>query len=375
MSKQSEKLRGKKVAIVCDWLTNYAGAERVISAISEIFPEAPIYTSVYNEEKMREFKDREVRQSFIGKLPFAKKKHQLYISLMPYAFEGMNLDEYDIVISSSHACAKGIITSPSTIHVCYCHSPMRYVWDGCHEYVKNYGWYRWPFKFLIDRQLFGLRKWDRLAAERADHFIGNSKYVAERIKKYYGREADVIYPSVDTDEFELSERSGDYYLAVGRLIPYKRFDLLVDTFNSLGLPLYIVGDGKEFATLKERAADNVKLMGFVSEGELKNYYVGAKAFLFPQKEDFGIVPVEAMACGKPVIAYGEGGALETIVDGKTGVLFEEQTVESLSKAVRKFEKMHDDEKFDPKVIRAHAETFSKERFQDELKKYLEELIS
>ena len=149
----------------------------------------------------------------------------------------------------------------------------------------------------------------------------------------------------------------------------------MDTFNSLGLPLYIVGDGKEFATLKERAADNVKLMGFVSEGELKNYYVGAKAFLFPQKEDFGIVPVEAMACGKPVIAYGEGGALETIVDGKTGVLFEEQTVESLSKAVRKFEKMHDDEKFDPKVIRAHAETFSKERFQDELKKYLEELIS
>ncbi len=375
MTKQSKKLYGKKVAIVTDWLTNYAGAERVTSAIAEIFPDAPIYTSVYNREKMREFKSRDVRQSFIGRLPFASSKHQMYISLMPYAFEGMDLDEYDIVISSSHACAKGIITSPSTVHVCYCHSPTRYVWDGCHSYVKSYGWYRWPFKWIMDFMLSGLRRWDRAAADRVDHFVANSKYVARRIKKYYGRESEVVYPPVSIDKFKTSSEFGQYYLAVGRLIPYKRFDLLVDTFNVLGLPLYIVGDGKEFATLKAKAKSNVKMLGFVSEEELEGYYANAKAFLFPQREDFGITAIEAMSAGKPVIAYGEGGALETVVDGKTGVLFEEQSIKSLSEAVSKCEKLIEKGKFDPKVIRKHAEGFSKDRFQDELVKVLEKLIS
>ena len=373
-SKGGNKFHGKKVAIVCDWLTNYAGAERVIAAISEVFPDAPIYTSVYNEEKMREFKGKDIRQSFIGKLPFASTKHQMYITVMPYAFEGMDLDEYDLVISSSHACAKGIITSPSTVHVCYCHSPMRYVWDGCHEYVKSYGWYRWPFKFYIDHKLSQLREWDWLACARVDHFIANSKYVASRIKKYYGRESEVIYPPVDIDKFELSSQPGQYYLALGRLIPYKRFDLLVEAFNSLGLPLYIIGDGKEFASLKAKAMDNVKLLGFTDEDTLKNYYANAKAFLFPQKEDFGITAIEAMSAGKPVIAYGAGGALETVVDGKTGVFFEEQTVKSLSEAVRKFEKMSLAGKFESSEIRAHAEKFSKERFKKEIVSFLEKLI-
>lgn len=373
-SKLPKKFEGKKVAIVCDWLTNYAGAERVISAISEIFPEAPIYTSVYNERNMREFKGRNVKQSFLSHLPFAKEKHQLYITLMPYIFEAMDLDEYDLVISSSHACAKGVITSIDTIHVCYCHSPMRYVWDGCHEYVNSYGWYRWPFKWLIDRKLSGLRKWDRLAAERVDYFIANSKYVARRIKKYYEKEAEVIYPPVDIDKFERSEQPGQYYLAVGRLIPYKRFDLLVDTFNSLGLPLYIIGDGKEFANLKEKALDNVKLLGFVPDQDLQNYYANAKAFLFPQKEDFGITAIEAMSCGKPVIAFGEGGAIETIIDGKTGVLFEEQSVSCLSKAVKRFEKLDKEGKLDSVNIRKQAEKFSKERFQSEIIAFLEKLL-
>lgn len=373
-TKLPKQFEGKKVAIVCDWLTNYAGAERVVAAIAEIFPDAPIYTSIYNEEKMREFKGKDVRQSFIGKLLFAKKKHQMYITLMPYAFEGMDLDEYDLVISSSHACAKGVITSPDTVHVCYCHSPTRYCWDGSHAYVKNYGWYKWPFKFYIDRKISQLRKWDRLAAERVDHFIANSKFVAGRIEKYYDRESEVIYPPVDIENFEMSKQPGQYYLALGRLIPYKRFDLLVDTFNSLGLPLYIIGDGKEFASLKAKAADNVKMLGFVPEGTLRNYYANARAFLFPQKEDFGITAIEAMAAGKPVIAYKAGGALETVKDGKTGIFFEEQTIGSLSEAVKKCEKMLKDGKFDPKVIRKHAETFSKERFKKEMVKFLESVL-
>jgi len=372
-SQLPKKLQGKKVAIVCDWLTNYAGAERVIAAISEIFPEAPLYTSVYNDAKMREFNDKDVRQSFIGKLPGAKNKHQMYITLMPYAFEAMDLDEYDLVISSSHACAKGIVTSPSTIHVCYCHSPMRYVWDGCHEYVKSYGWYRWPFRFLLDRQLSKLREWDRVASERVDHFVANSKYVSRRIKKYYGRDSDVVYPPVSVDRFELSAEPGQYYLALGRLIPYKRFDLLVDAFNKLGLPLYIIGTGKEFAYLKAKAQDNITFLGFVEEEALKNYYAHAKAFLFPQKEDFGITAIEAMSAGKPVIAYGAGGALETVVDGKTGILFDEQTVESVTRAVEKCEGMLSDGKFDTKTIRKHAEKFSKERFKEELIAILEKL--
>ena len=369
-SKGEATFHGKKVAIVCDWLTNYAGAERVVAAISEVFPDAPIYTSIYNRQKMREFKGRNVHQSFIGQLPLADKKHQLYIALMPYAFEAMDLDEYDLVISSSHACAKGVITSPDTVHVCYCHSPTRYCWDGCHEYVRNYGWYRWPFKLLIDKCISGLRQWDRIAAERVDYFIANSEYVGRRIQKYYDSQSKVIYPPVDVDAFGLSNVEGEYYLALGRLIPYKRFDLLVDTFNSLGLPLYIVGDGKEFSKLKSKAADNVKMLGFVPEDALQNYYAKAKAFLFPQKEDFGITAIEAMAVGKPVIAYWKGGALETIVDGKTGVFFEEQSVASLTDAVKRFEKLHSQGRFDPKKIRAHAEKFSKERFKKEMTQFL-----
>lgn len=377
--KQFGELReGKKVAIVCDWLTNYAGAERVTAAISEIFPEAPIYTSIYNKEKMREFQGRDVRQSFIGKLPFAKRKHQLYITLMPYVFEAMDLDDYDLVISSSHACAKGVITSIDTVHVCYCHSPTRYLWDGAHEYVRTYGWYRWPFRWFIDKKLSALRRWDRLAAERVDHFIANSEYVAKRIKKYYGRDAEIIYPPVDFEKFNvsaLSKHPGQYYLALGRLIPYKRFDLLVDTFNSLGLPLYIIGDGKEFANLKAKALPNVKMLGFAPEDSLQDYYANAKAFLFPQKEDFGITAIEAMACGKPVIAYKAGGAVETIIDGKTGVFFDEQTVGSLTEAIKKFEKLDSAGKFDPADIRKHAERFSKERFKKEMIVILEKFLS
>ena len=367
-----KKLPNVKVAIVCDWLTNYAGAERVISAIAEVFENAPIYTTVYNKAAMREFKEKNVKQTFISKLPFAKKKHQLYITLMPYAFESMDLSDYDLVISSSHACAKGIITNPDTVHVCYCHSQVRYLWDGCHDYVKNYGWYRWPFKFCIDRMLSKLRTWDRIAAERVDHYVANSHFVAKRIKKYYGRDSKVIHPPVDIESFEIGKVPREYYLAVGRLIPYKRFDILVDAFNRLGLPLYIVGQGKEFAELKSRAKDNVTMLGFVSESKLKTLYAGAKALLFPQEEDFGITPLEAMASGTPVIAYGAGGALETVVDKKTGLYFESQTVTDVINAVKQFEEGK--VTFDPKVIRKHAETFSKEAFKKNLISYIEEVL-
>ncbi len=395
--KGHENLENKKVAIVCDWLTNYAGAERVISAVSELFPKAPIFTTVYNKGKMREFGNREVCESFIGKLPFARRLHQLYISLMPYAFEAMDLSEYDLVISSSHACAKGIITGTSTVHVCYCHSPIRYLWDGCHEYVKNYGWYRWPFAGYIDRQLSKLRVWDRIASARPDHYLANSHFVAERIRKYYGRESTVIHPPVTAkrsgavepfpDQVATTSQSSSeaifppvtstspkkraYYLAVGRLIPYKRFDLLVDAFNKLSLPLYIVGEGKEFARLKEMAGPNITFLGFVSETELGELYAGAKAFLFPQCEDFGIAPLEAMAHGTPVIAYKKGGAVETVKDGVNGMFFEDQTVESVVGTVREFEKKHH---FDPEKVRASVEKFSKERFQRELSEFLTDVM-
>lgn len=350
-----------RVAIVCDWLVSRGGAERVILAIAEMFPQAPIYTTIYNETNLPEFKKRTVITSFIQKMPLATRKHYLYLPLMPYAVEQFDLSEFDIVISSSHSCAKGIITKPETLHICYCHSPMRYVWDRCHEYFRQY---RVPrlLQSRAKKMLHEIRMWDRLAADRADFFIANSNHVRKRIKKYYHREATVIYPPVETERFTLARNEGNYFLAVGRLTPYKRFDILVDTFNELNLPLLIVGRGKDEGRLQKRAGRFITFLGLVPDDELKDLYQRCRAFVFPQSEDFGITPLEAMSCGKPVIAFGSGGALETVIPGKTGLFFEEQTKESLKKAVLEFNAL----KFDPKEIRAHAECFSRSRFTKEL---------
>lgn len=359
-------MKNPRIVIVCDWLTDWGGAERVILAMHEVFPEAPIYTSLFNEANMEPFKGADIRTSFLQKIPGAKKHHQRFLAQMPVVFEAFDLSEYDIVLSSCHSCAKGVITKPDVLHVSYCHSPPRYLWDNSHQYIKNYPWPNWLKKWVIPSYLHKLRVWDRAAADRVDSYIANSAFVAERIKKYYRREAAVIHPPVKIEDVEPIKERDDYYLAVGRLIPYKRFDLIVKAFNELKLPLKIIGTGNQFKKLRRLADKNIEFLGMVEENELKNYYRYAKGFLFPQIEDFGITPLEAMSYGCPVIAYGEGGALETVVHNESGLFFKEQTVLGLKKAVHDFE----ERKFDPVLIKAQAAKFDERIFKDKLEEFV-----
>ncbi|MEK7523687.1 MAG: glycosyltransferase [Patescibacteria group bacterium] len=358
-----------KVAIVCDWLVSRGGAERVILAMSNMFPQAPIYTTVYDGRNLPEFSEREVITSFIQKLPLALKKYPMYLPLMPYAFEQFDFSEFDIVISSCHSCSKGIITKPRTLHICYCHSPMRYAWDSCHQYFEQYG-VPAPLQPSAKKMLHELRLWDRLAAERVDFYIANSNHVKQRITKYYRKDSEVIYPPVETEKFlgQQKNAEGQYYLAVGRLTPYKRFDLLVETFNDLKLPLVIVGTGKEEEKLKKRAGRFITFLGTVSDTQLQEIYSKAIALVFPQTEDFGITPLEAMSCGRPVIAFEDGGALETVVPGKTGLFFSEQNLESLKKTILEFTGM----KWNYAQIRKHAEQFDRQVFERKLRQFIDE---
>lgn len=358
-----------RMALVCDWLTTRGGAERVILTISDMFPHAPIYTSIYDEKRFPELRDREVRHSFLQKFPFSRSKHYLYLPLMPYVFEQFDLSAFDMVISSSHSCAKGIITKPQTLHLCYCHSSMRYVWDSCHEYFDTYG-VPFPLRRGAKHLLHELRLWDRLAAERVDFFIANSEHVRKRIWKYYRRDAVVIYPPVETQKFPLSQNQiqDQYFLAVGRFTPYKRFDLLIDTFSDLKLPLLIVGTGKEEKKLKKTAGRFITFLGNIQDDELQAVYARATALIFPQIEDFGITPLEAMSSGKPVIAFGKGGALETVIPGQTGLFFHEQTKESLKKVILEFSAL----KWDRSFIRKHALQFDRCIFEQKLRQCIEE---
>lgn len=359
-------LKNLKIAIVCDWLTNFGGAERVILALHQLFPGAPIYTAIYNSEKMPGFENADIRTSYLQHFPFAKKKHQLYLPLYPHVFESFDLGEYDIVISSSHSCAKGIITKPQTLHICYCHSPMRYAWDGSHSYVQGYKMNNF-LKRLGGHFLHKIRIWDRLSAERVDSFIANSHFVQKRIAKYYRKPSSVIHPFVDTKRFTIGTDRESFYLAVGRLTSYKRFDLIVDAFNKLCLPLKIVGTGIAMEELKEKAKPNIQFSGNIPDSELSLLYRKAKALIFPQVEDFGITPLEAMASGCPVIAYDKGGALETVNDGKSGMFFHEQTDTAIMKAVREFEQ----KKFKPETIREQAEKFDISIFNKKILEFIE----
>lgn len=348
-----------KVAIVHDWLANMGGAERIIKIFHELFPEAPIYTCVYNEEKMSsEFHSMNIRTTFIQKMPFGKSKYQVYLPLMPMAFEQLNLSEYDMVISSSSSCAKGVITRSNTLHICYCHTPMRYAWDFYFEYLKGKN----PIiKSLIAMQMHKIRQWDRISADRVDYFIANSQNVADRIQKHYRRDSEVIYPPVDTEFYKPRDKDDSFYLIVSRLVPYKRVDLAVKVFNELGLALKIIGSGGAYNTLKTIAKDNIEFLGRLSDEETKDYYARCKAFIFCGEEDFGITPLEAQACGRPVIAYGKGGALETVVDGVTGLFFYEQSELALKNAVEEFEKnIHI---FDKTIIRENALKFDEDNFK------------
>ena len=357
-----------KVALVFDWMTNMGGAEKVNQKLHQMFPEAPIFTSIYNAEKMEGFEDADIRTSFIQKLPYAKVHHQWYLNLMPYAYELFDLSNFDIVISSSHSCAKGVITKPETLHICYCHTPMRYAWDEWQSYIKEYKTNS-LIKSIAKRKIHKIRLWDKITADRVDYFIANSKTTQNRIEKYYRRPSTVINPMINIDTYETAPKTKGYFLAVGRLIPYKKFYLIVETFNDLGLPLKIAGTGIMEESLKKIAKPNIEFLGFIEEERLKTLYSECEALIFPQLEDFGITPLEAMASGRPVIAYEKGGALETVIDGKTGVFFKKQDDIHLKAAVEKF--LKEKHKLNKENIREHAKNFDEEEFERKFTRYIQ----
>jgi glycosyltransferase involved in cell wall biosynthesis len=351
-----------KVAIVHYWWLSNRGGEAVVAAIAELYPEADLYVHVCDEPLVRRtlgegFKGQ-VITTFIARLPGAAKHYQKYLPLMPVALEQLDLSAYDLVISSESGPAKGVITRPDALHVCYCHSPMRYVWDMYPAYLQGAG--------RVVRALFPwvahwLRVWDRASADRVDHFVANSSFVASRIRKFYRRDAEVVYPPVNVTAFDHRRERGDFYLCLGQLVPYKRADMVVEVFNRLGLPLVVIGEGELLDRLKAIAAPNVQLLGRQAFSVVKEKLETCKALVFPGLEDFGIVPVEAMASGAPVIAYGKGGALDTIVHGKTGILFDEQSNSALEAAIRACEAGQ--HRFDVEALREHAAGFDKAIFQ------------
>lgn len=358
-----------RVAVVHDWLTQAGGAEKVLEKIFEVYPKSDLFTIVDFSDKanLSFLKSKTITTSFIQKLPFAKNKYRYYLPLMPIAVEQFDLSGYDLIISSSYCVAKGVLTGPDQIHVCYCHSPVRYAWDLQHQYLKETGFDKGLFSPLIRLMLHRLRIWDIRSAYGVDAFIANSNFIKKRIKKVYNRAAVTIYPPVNIEDFELREQKDDFYLTCSRLVPYKRIDLIVRAFKELPEKrLLVIGDGPEMAKIQGLAGKNVELMGHQPFAVLKQKMMAAKAFIFAAEEDFGIVPVEAQACGTPIIAYGKGGSLETVVGGKTGVFFKEQNVKSLIDAIKRLDNM----KFEAKEIRCHAETFSEERFRTELKVFI-----
>ncbi|MDP3985149.1 MAG: glycosyltransferase, partial [bacterium] len=357
-----------KVALVHDHLMQDGGAEHVLRVLQEMWPEAPTFTLLYDKARAHPtFLKRDIRTSFLEHLPGSRKRYQWYLPLMPYATERHDLGGYDVVISSSSAFAKGIITRPETLHICYCHTPTRYLWSDTHSYVKEIAAPGFV-KALIPFMLNPIRTWDRLSADRVDRFVANSSNVAERIQKYYRREADILYPPVDTGQFSISPTSGNYYLAGGRLVSYKRFDLIVTAFSRLGIPLKIFGSGPMMKYLQSIAKPNIEFLGWVDEKTRAELFQKCIAFLHPHVEDFGITAVEAMASGRPVIAYAQGGALETVISGVTGTFINEQTWEVLADTIIRFKP----ETFDPIRIRTHALAFDTERFKERMRAYTEE---
>jgi glycosyltransferase involved in cell wall biosynthesis len=356
-----------KVALVHDYLNQMGGAERVVLALHEIFPDAPIYTSIFDPRRVDPaFQSMDVRTSFMQKFPLVASHHQPYLPFYPFAMESLDLRAYDLVLSSSSAFGKGVITRPETMHICYCHTPMRWCWNY-DEYVEREhlgGLARRVLPFMIT----GLRVWDQASAMRVDHFIANSPVVAARIAKYYRRAAVVIPPPVDAARFSLDPAASphDYFLIIGRLIPYKRVDLAIEACNSLRLPLVIIGGGRDEERLRRLAGQTIRFMGRLSDEEIAYYYSHCRALLFPGEEDFGITPLEAQACGRPVIAYGAGGALASVVDGVTGAFFTQQTAASLAEVLATF----DERAFDPQTIRNHALEFDLPRFHRRIQQFI-----
>lgn len=347
-----------RVALVHDYLTHFGGAERVLLALMELFPEAPVFTLVYDQNIAERIGKGRLRPSFLQRLPGARRSHRYFpLGLMPLAVEQFNLQDFDVVLSSCHSFSKGVITGSKTLHICYCFTPIRYAWDDSHRYVREFSRSK-LFQKLAPLALSYIRQWDFVAAQRVDVYLTLSNFVAGRIRKYYRREAKVIPPPVDVDSFEVANGDDGYYLIVSRLVPYKRIEVAIEACERMGRPLKIVGAGPEEALLRERSGRWTSWLGFVPDADLPLLYRGAKALLFPQEEDFGITPLEAAASGKPTVAYRSGGALETIVEGETGLFFDEQKSDSLMAALRKFEGRN----WDAVRIRRQAERFRREVF-------------
>ena len=355
-----------RVALVHDYLNQMGGAEKVLLALHDLFPQAPIYTSIYAPARVdSRFRKLDVRTSFMQRLPLVKKRHQPFLPLFPHAFERMDLRAYDLVISDSSAFAKGIVTRPETLHISYCHTPMRWAWNY-EDYVERERLGRLA-RTLLPPFITRLRQWDYATAARVDYFVANSPGVMARIAKYYRRESVYIPPPVDTSRFAVSPDHDEYFLIVSRLVPYKRIDLAVQAFSALGLPLRIIGSGRDEKQLRKLAKKNVAFLGHLPDDQVRAQMARCRAFVFPGEEDFGITPVEAQASGRPVIAFGAGGALAMVVDGVTGLFFREQTPGALADAVRTFQ----DERFDPATIRRHAEQFDTSRFQQRFMHFVE----
>lgn len=362
-----------KSAIVHDWFYTNGGAEKVIQSFININPNFDLFGLIdflSKEDRNEIINGKSVSTSFIQNLPTSKSNHRKFLPLFPLAIEQFDLSEYDLILSSSASVAKGVLTHSNQLHICYCHSPMRYAWDLYHQYLReanlNSGLKGWFAKYFLHR----IRMWDVIAANRVDYFIANSNYIAKRIKKTYNKEATVIYPPVNTDDFELDEQKEDFYLVASRMVPYKKIDVVVEAFSQMpDRRLIVIGDGPDFDRIKNIATKNIDLLGYQSFTSLKRYMQKAKAFVFAAEEDFGIVLVEAQACGTPVIAFGKGGCLETVVSGETGLFFYKQTPDAIKEAVKEFENKIDI--FDAPSIRKHAEKFNTPRFEMEIKTYID----
>lgn len=391
-----------KIAIIHEWLVTPAGSERVVEQIVSLYPDADIFSLIdfLPKEERGIILDKKVRTSFIQSLPFARKHYRNYLPLFPLAIERFDLSDYDLVISSSHAVAKGAKTNSKQLHICYCHTPMRYAWDLREQYLKEAGLDKGLKGVLTKTVLSSIQKWDAKTAHRVNYFIANSKYIADRIRRSYGRDSTVIYPPVDVGQFTLANNKEDFYLAASRMVPYKKMDLIVEAFSAMpDKKLVVIGDGPDYGKVNSKAGRNVELLGYQSSDVLKDHLQRAKAFVFAAEEDFGILPVEAQACGTPVIAYGKGGSLETVLplpnaeqapfEEKnspgvrerrneesafgTGIFFSEQTTEALKQAVRLFE--INENKFDGHRIREYAIKFSIERFKREFKEFVDAKIA
>lgn len=362
-----------KVAIIHDWLTNYGGAETFVELLISIYPEAEIFTLVYDIKKMKgHFENCKIHTSFVQKIPFASKLYTKFLTLMPRAFESFDLSSYDLVISSSSSCAKGVIVPPYIPHIAYIHSPMRYAWDLFFDYKKRSGKIT---KFFMDQMMPSIRLWDYVSSQRVDTLIANSKYIARRIKKFWNREAEVIYSPLNTERFypDPNLKREDFYVAFSRLVPYKRIDLAIKAIKNTGKQLVIIGGGSEEKKLKELAHGdkNIIFLGRASDDVLRKNLQTCKAMIFCAEEDFGLAPLEAQACGSPVIAFGRGGATETVVDGITGVFFEEQTEVSLKNAITRFENLYEKKAFTQENIINQALSFNRERFVKEFTETVE----